>query len=357
MKLNISYRSIEKLSRKPIREKIRKSVERHLKPYVSTFNESQLSLHATVEKKKNDYRITLRLNLPPKKTLVSNEKNEDIEVAINRAVKEMARTAERHHARVSGRELWKRKSRRQRIKKIKTAIAEIPVDFQTQLREEAQSLEKCIKRYIRQELAYLRANGDLLADYPSFDDIYNEALLQFVQKKSEENKKSEELYVLFLKIVNEILQREIEQTRLYSNMESLEEEVPEDAIDQAEEMVGEEQSEFFQPDEALHIEDIIEDSTTIQPEELVEPHNSLNAIRARCYTLLGNLPVRWRTVIVMIYQEGLPLEIVAKEILSLSLDQAQILLVQAEAYLIDSLGEQGVASVDKEMLSDLLKVK
>ncbi len=358
MKLDISFRHINKESYQSTRNKLKQIMQKHLEPHVASFNASQLRLHATIEKQKLDYRVVLRLHLPPKKVLVARSNHENMSSAIIEAVDEIARQAKRHHAHISGRAQWKRKQRRQRMKGLQAEIATVlPNEKRQDAEQVVTPLLPRIENYIRHELTYLRANGDLLPSYPTLTDIRDEALIQLKFRWDELESKDDTLYQELLKSVHSVLQHEVELTRLHSKDESTEAFIPKDAMDQAEEMVGEESTEFFQPFEALHIEDLIPDTHEALPEDISE-NTELNSTNAReaCYQVMGNMPAKWRHIIVLVYQQGVSVDDIAQNVLSFSLVEAQRLLQQAESFMLDSLYERGHEDINTEVLLKLLKI-
>ncbi len=350
MKLNISYRNINKESRKSLKKKMKEMIELHLEPYLAGFNEGQLRLHATIEHKKRDYYISLRLHVPPKKVLISKEHNENINTAINEAISELARQVERHHARVSGREQWKRKERRKRIKAMQSKISTvIPINEEKQVEDNLKPLLPRIEQYIQRELEFLQASGDLLTNYPSMEDIRDEALIQLKLDWNKLDNANDDLYQQLIKITHQIIEKEVEQTKLYANDTSLEAEPTKDAIDTAESMVEEEISEFYQPFEVLHVEDLLADENAEQPDKQIENH-----ARSTCYQVMTYMPTNWRRIIILTHQEQLPIDYIVQHILPISLDEANNLLQQAEQFIIDSLIEKGMLNASKHSLRQLL---
>jgi len=357
MKLDISFRHINKESYQSTRRKLKQIMQKHLEPHVASFNASQLRLHATIEKQKLGYRVVLRLHLPPKKVLVAKAEHESMSSAIIEAVDEIARQAKRHHAHISGRAQWKRKQRRQRMKGLQEEIATaLPTEKQQDAEQVVTPLLPRIENYIRHELTYLRANGDLLPTYPTLTDIRDEALIQLKFRWDELESKDDMLYQELLKSVHSVLQHEVEQTRLHSKDESTEAFIPKDAMDQAEEMVGEESTEFYQPFEMLHIEDLIPDTHQTLPEDITETAEVNNNAREACYQIMGNMPAKWRHIIVLVYQQGVSVDDIAQNVLSFPVVEAQRLLQQAESFMLDSLNERGYDNVSTDVLLKLLKV-
>jgi ribosome-associated translation inhibitor RaiA len=351
MKLDVSYRDINKESHKTTRDKIRQVAERHLEPYLTTFNSSQLRLHATVELHKNKYTVSLRLHVPPKKIMFAKETDENVNTAINKAVAELARQAERHHSHISGREQWKRNQRRTRLKDLQKQFESILPEPQKQLsRQSVSALLPRIEHYIKHELVFLRANGDLFPGYPTLEDIRDEALAQLKIRWSDLQGNDEAIYQELLKAVNQVIQNEVEQNRLHANDVSLEAVPEKDAMDQAEESVDDEIYEFYQPYEMLHVEDLIEDTSELTPEELAEIET-----REASYQIMSSMPTNWRRIVVLVNQEGLSLDAVANNILSIPIDHATRLLEQAETFMLDSLLERGIRDINRDKLIRVLK--
>ncbi len=353
MKSDISFHNINKDSHEAIRTKIEKLVDRHLSAHIAAFNPSQLQLHTTVEKLKNDkYKVVFRLHLPPKKILVAKEVNEQINTAIIEAIEELAHQATRHQAKISGREQWRRKDRHKRIKTMQAKVATtLPTEAEQKSADDALiALLPKIDDYIAHELAYLWANGDLMDSYPTLEDIRDEAIIQVKINWDNFDKNEALLYQELIKIVHDIIQKEIEQTKLHEEDISIEAEIPKDAMDQAEDMVEEEIHEFYHPSEVQHIKDLLPDSTAVDPKELTE-----YGARSSCYQILCNMPAQWRRILIMIYREGLPIGFIAKNILSYSKEDTESLLDKAETFMLDSLAERNHNDLKKNDLGRLLK--
>ncbi len=344
MKIDISYRNINKESHESTRQYVRQLVQRHLDQELSAFNPSQLRLHVMVEHEKLQYRVTLRLHLPPKKILVAREANENIRTALQEAVHELARQAKRHQAHISGREQWKRKARRRELETLKSEVGSLepaPPEMEVTLA----SLLPRLEGFIRHELTYLRANGDLPERYPSIADVRDEVFLTLQSQWNELDHSAHALYQTALKTTHAVLKREVAQAQAHSEEISLEARPPADAEDQAEAMVQEENKEFYQPDEYLHIEDLIPDQEVASPEERLEAEAA-----EVCYQLLGELPIQWRRVVMLVERESLTPAEVAENVLDLTVDEVKNILEKAEAYLRAHLDEQGYAQCQLQTL-------
>jgi ribosome-associated translation inhibitor RaiA/DNA-directed RNA polymerase specialized sigma24 family protein len=356
MNIEITFRHIEKKAKKYIKNEVNAIVERHLTPLLNHFNSKQLRLHATVEEKKSanntSYNVVLRLSLPPKKTLASTENGDNLTTVINKATEELARQVNKHTARISGREQWKRKARRQRLDEITSSVSEtLTAEQQQQAQQEVASLLPKMERYIRHELTYLRVAGDLAPDYPSIDDILNEALVRLKINWQKLSGNDDKIYQQFLNVLHQILAQEVAEHRLHAQDIALEDQVSADASEQAESMVEEEIFEYYQPEESVHIEDIMPDNAALTPEQQAE-----NEAREHCYRLMAKMPNQWRNVLVLVYQEDISLDDIANNIMQKTLAQSQRLLEYAESYMLDSLVDFGVPQASKETLRRLLRL-
>ncbi len=350
MKLDITLRHLGKSQYKSVKKQLKQLVEQHLQPYLNHFNENSIRLHATLNKQKNNYKVQYQLHLPPRKILIAKEISENLNNALEGALKELARQAQKHAAKISGRESWKRKQRRQRLKKFKTDVQALPEITQKQAEESFEPLLKKLESYIRHELAYLQANEDLPSSYPTVEDVRDETLLKVQFKWDELEKDSHTLYQELIKAVHEVLTEELIHTQIHMDDISFDASIPKDAKDQSDDMVGDEISEFYQPFERLHIEDIIPDTSADIPEELLEKN-----ARELSYQTMTNLPTNWRRILVLTHRENLPIDTIAQTIMPMALSDAKQLLDYAEKFMLASLNERGLGNINQAILKQLLR--
>jgi ribosome-associated translation inhibitor RaiA/DNA-directed RNA polymerase specialized sigma24 family protein len=350
MNLDISFKNVDKKSFKSIKKDIKRQMKKGLKAHLKYFNDSVIRPHATVEHTKSGYSVTLHLYLPPKKILIAKESADNVHSAIENAIKDLSRQAERHIAKISGRESWKHKQRRKRIKQYQVDLPSLSEKAQKDVDHVFESLLPKLERYIRHELTYLQSNGDLPSSYPTLEDIRDEALLKVQFKWNELTKTNDELYQALIKAVHEVLTEEIIQSQLHADDISLESEVPEDAMQQAEDMVGEDMFEFYQPFEHYHLEDIIPDKSAEIPDELLAQHAPEIS-----YQIMANLPNDWRRILLLSYRENMTIENIAKTIMPMALTDAQQLLNFSEQFMLARLGERVVGTINKSLLRKLLE--
>lgn len=350
MKLDVTLRNLDKKNYKSIKKKITYLMEQHLSPHLAHFNDGIIRLHATVEHEKNDYKVQYHLHLPPRKILVAKDASENLNNALEEALKELARQTQKHTAKISGRESWKRKQRRKRFKLFKADVEALPKEIQQETEQSIVPLLPKLDRYIRQELAYLQANGDLPSNNPSLEDVRDEALLKVKFNWEELEETDDVLYQQLIKAVHEILTEEIIQSQLHADDISLDAELPKDAQDQAEETVGEEMFEFYQPFEHLHIEDIVPDKNSELPEALLEKN-----AQEVSYQTMANLPTDWRRILLLAYRENMPIDSIAQTIMPMALSDAKQLLNYAEKFMLASLNEKGLGEINQSLLKQLLR--
>ena len=338
MKIELTQRNISRDAWESTHRYIRQLAERHLQPHVAAFKTSELRLHVTVEHEKTDYRVAMRLHLPPRKMLVAHASDENIRSALQKAIEELSRQAERHHAHISGRERWKRKQRRRKLRELEARIGKMaaPVDAaEASLAELLPRLES----WLRHEMTYLRANGDLLEDYPTLGEVRDEVFLAVKSRWDELEHTEEAVYCAMLQAAGEALAREVANNHSREDELSLEESPPKDAETQAEEMVGEERQEFYQPDEVLHIEDL-----TPTPESSGQDLTEEERAVSLAYQLMGWMPIRWRQIITLRYRESLTPEQIAQQVFRTDVADIEQTLDRAGQFLVEHLRQEGLES-------------
>ncbi len=337
MKIDITYRNLNKESHESTRSTIEHYTERHLSPKLSTFNVGHLEIHVTVEHtSKDDYCVTYRLHLPPKKILVAKECNDDLRTSIQEVTAELTRQVKRHKAHVSGKQNWKRKGRDKRIEALYQDIQQLtPIVARQHVDETIAPLQPRLEQFIRHELTYLRNNGDLLSDYPSLADVRDEAVARLHIDWHQLDGSDEVLYKKLLKETTHILSQEVEQMLISKNQISLDDTIKPDAMDQAEAMVGEEDEEFYQPDEVLHIQDLIPDTHALNPEVSAEGYHD------HFYKYLAGLPIQWRRTILLVHKERMAVDDIAEHILFISVKEVKRILTLADLYMYERLREAG----------------
>ncbi len=312
MKTRVSFKEGNRADHEALKQTIGEWTQEHLDPMLNKFGFGNAELHAVVEKRAkgaSKYRLKLHLHVPPKKVLVAGaDGNEPLQI-VRGALERLRRELKRHIDRVRHQEAYKRKARRKRLHERKSRLGALPEETLARADRQSESLRPRLERVIRRELAYLRAQGDLPADYPTLDDIRDEVMLAVRADWNDEG--DEALYARMLKAMHEILDREVRASRVFGEAVSLEAAPGEDAEDQAEEMVGEEFTEFWQPDEALHVEDIVANPESEAPEQTLEELEEEAEEALYLLELMRSLPIDWRRALWLNATDGVGVEALA----------------------------------------------
>ncbi len=323
-----------------VRELADRDVERRL----ATVPDGGRRLEAVLEQHpaRHLYRASLRLRLP-RQSLIAWEEGEDGEGVVREAFAELSRQIDRYIARVKGTPEWRRPARRERLRALKAAMPERSEEERTLYVELVRDHLGGLERFIRRELAFLRAQGELESDYPTPDDILDAALLRGFRAFHDRPAHMEiEAWLRHLAI--EVTAEEVARARgLPEDALSLEERVVEVPITG---FIDDEFYEFYQPDEVLKVEDEIP-----VPEETPEEALGDLELRRSLVRLLTLLPTLWRRAVTMAWLDGLPPEQVGAA-LHCSPDEIRRVLEHADAFLQAKLGDAGYSLPEEASVAD-----
>ncbi len=161
---------------------------------------------------------------------------------------------------------------------------------------------KALHHFVRHELRYLEAVGDLTPGTVTSDDVVDAVLLdahrQFVKHPPDEW-----LGGWLVRLAREHLDSEVkrfasERRRMPTHIED---DVPETPPAEAVSTLGDEILDFYEPDEDLKLEDIIPDLDAQSPEE----EAARSELRQCVDVALAGLPREWRRALLLRYTEGL----------------------------------------------------
>lgn len=335
MKIIATHEGFAPGAHEGIRESIEGWVQEHLEPVLSSFK-GEPRLQATIKRHAKGaakYSVTLRMHLPRKRILLAHGENPDIHAALAQAEERLLREVKKHKDHLREQAVYRRRVRRARLRELKAAQAALPTDVAKQARGGIEPLLPQLERVVRRELAYLRNSGELPVDYPSVQDVVDEAVLAVIAKwrPGEPDVILREL----LRAAFKALDHETEARRRYGEVISLEASPGPDAMEQAEAMVEEEIYEYYQPDESLRLGDVLPDEAAAPPETglaAVEHEYSLQA--------LSGLPILWRRVWMLSEFERLAVTDIAA-ILEMELARVEEIFNQAQAFLHDHLRQAG----------------
>ena len=203
---------------------------------------------------------------------------------------------------------------------------------------------------IRRELAYLRAQGDLAPDYPDVQDILDETLVQAQRNLPDKPVAMDHWHWLLNRMIR-VLAEEVTRYRAADGALALETSFQALDVDSAEDMVQEGIWEFYQPDAALRIEDVVPDESGADPETLVARRQRAHLM----FRLLSYLPTGWRRAVELVQIEGMTPEDAAAS-LDVSPDELNAWLVAAYSFLRAKLSDRGLAPPDASKADPAIQV-
>ncbi len=335
MKGHVTYKNISPASHERIEQLIDQLTEKHLERHLAHMQPDMAQLFAIVEKNRHHhdlYRVALRLHLP-RTVLVAREDGHELEAILREAFDDLERQVERHLARLRRDDAWRRRERRIELRRLKAALDEAGAPagagFADLVRAELGTLE----RFVRRELTYLQALGDLPSDYPTVEDIIDETLLRALRRRDRHDG-GQPVALWLRQIAVEVIDEAVATARANRpELLSLEGRPPRDALAELSEA---ERLDYWQPDEVLHIEDLVPAPEGESPEEQVARQQLL----AQIYRRLAGLPTAWRRALMLHRIDGLPVEQVAA-VLGSTPDRVQAWLAQADAWLRATLRQDG----------------
>ncbi len=201
------------------------------------------------------------------------------------------------------------------------------------LREAIESQLKAMLGLARQEILHYQVTGVLEPGELLPQDVVDEAIARVAEQVSEQMTRPEMERLLLREVlrVAKRFAREVETQR--SREISLN--LPLDQIPDPEEVstLGEEILYFYEPDEALKLEDVTEDPSALTPEEVVENQELQHLL----VSTLSELPETARQVFTLVDIEGLSVEEAAM-VLAKTPEQIEQILHNTEEVLRSKLG-------------------
>ena len=351
MKTNITCKHLPETVRNDVEQRITGWAEAHLEPMLAALRFPSAELYATItrlQRESERFRVKLHMHVPRKKILTAQGDDPKPEAALKAAFERLEHELRRHIERVRHQDLYKRKARRKRLREQKARFGGLPQTTVEEANAAIDAVRPRLERAIRRELAYLRAQGDLNPDTPTLEDVLDEVTLNLLNRWDGGLKDQHALYLELLGEMHRVLEREVRENREYGESLSLEEAPPTDAEDQAEAMVGEEQAEFWQPDESLRFEDIIPDDESTDPEAEAEEMEQLSFL----LLILKGLPIRWRRVLMLHRMDGIPLSALTP-LFGVGEDRPEAWLECARAFSNDKLADAGFGAASGDPFARL----
>jgi RNA polymerase sigma factor (sigma-70 family) len=213
-------------------------------------------------------------------------------------------------------------------------------------REAAQAIERHLSglyNFARREIAYRQAVGDLASGDLAPEEVVDEVALSTIERFGEHPPELE-FDRWLLQLALEVIERRAGEVR--EERESLlhvEEQAPETPPAEEAADGGDEIFEFYQPDERVRLEDLIEDGRVPTPEEAL----ARRELQQHINRSLARLPRRWREAFVLYAVEGLTLEEVAR-VVRRPVDETRREIESARGFLRECVAEAVATRVTSE---------
>jgi len=285
-------------------EKIRRLIEElvtRIDKTTTRLPKDAVFLRVVVEKSAHHvYHVSLTLDVP-KQTLAAKVETRDCEAGIRSAFTEIERQIEAYKATMRHEHLWKRIARRREIheSKIKVPGQGDGKEFFSIVGPYLDDL----KNFVSHELEYAELAGDLAPRELTVEDAVDGTLLrayeQFIEDPARGDIRTWLIKVAIQQIDAEIKRLKSEHARTVHLEERVGELPPnEEVVD-----LGEEMMYFYQPDQALKVEDIVPDLEAPTPEMETE----INELRSCVRTALGSMSKEYRRALILHHIQGLNL--------------------------------------------------
>ncbi len=280
------------------------------------------------------------LKTPPR-VIETGATAETVAGVIQEGFEELTRRLQEVKAKLRGEHLWKRKARREKLRLRRRAIPFVPVVEEPprekpDLAEILEHLEPLWNR-ARREMAILLATGDLDPARADVADVIDAAVVRAIEEW--DHRPSEVSLELWLwSLVREEILRLVAESRVRRAGRSLEEDIPETPEEVEVNTLGDEILDFWQPDEDLRLEDVVDDPTLPLPEEVAE-REELGRIAIR---MLAGLPREWREAFLLYAADGRSPEEISW-LTGQSVEEVRQNIREARSYLRAKLLESGRA--------------
>lgn len=322
-------------------QQIEAAAEDLLLPLLRKHGVEDRLLHAQLTEVKGStprWRLDLQMTLPRERIATACAEAPDPETAVAQAVRRLFREAKRHFDLLIDRKRQRRQKQQNARAAIASRLAALPADIAPASQAGIAPLLERLRAVARRELAYLRATGDLAPDWPTLEDVVDEASVA-TREAWDPTRPAHKVWLALLRNLFKVLNREVAANRLFGQAVSLEAPPPEDARDQAEAMVEEEFLEFHQPDESLTLADVLPDDTAPLADAPAEDETA--AAQAFLADVVKDLPVAWRRAWLLRDLEGLSAAAIA-EVLETTEARAETWITEAEAFLSARIEDAGI---------------
>jgi RNA polymerase sigma factor (sigma-70 family) len=305
MERNVEYKGFEPDGQ------IEKLIDRlvaKLERRASTFSPTHLRLFVEYMTARSLYEVSLTFDVPGK-TLAAKKEQHDLTSGLRAAFEEIEGQLKKHKESLRG-EHWKRPARREEVRELKTRAAPIEENQREAFFSLVTPHLRRLNHFVRHVISYAEAMGDLLEGELAPEDVVDGALVRayrdFAKGHSIPDVKS-----WLVRFALDQLEAEIRRLKKeHAGTVSLEEPVPETPPTREVSTLGEEILDFYQPDEALKLEDLVPDIESTTPEAETENEELRRVITKG----LREIPSQWRQTLLQHDLQNRSRADIAKEI-------------------------------------------
>jgi ribosomal subunit interface protein len=253
------------------------------------------------------YHVSLTCDVPGR-MLAAQEERHDAEEAVRKAFVEIERQLEKHKEALSHSHLYKRPARREALRREKAEAFPAEERGRELFSTLAERRLKGLYNFVRREIAYHLATGDLPPGEVTVEDVVDATLLraygEFVKDQARRDIGSWLIGLAIDKVDAEVKRSKAERARGVH----IEDDIPETPPAEEVSTLGDEIMDFYQPDEDQKLEDIIPDMKAPTPEQILESRELQRYINR----MLATLPRVWRRAFALHYVEGAPVAEIAR---------------------------------------------
>jgi ribosomal subunit interface protein len=252
------------------------------------------------------YHVSLTCDVPGR-MLAAQEERHNAEEAVREAFVEIERQLEKHKETLSHSSLYKRPARREELRRQKAEAFPAEERERELFSTVAERHLKNLYNFVRREIAYHLAAGDLPPGELTAEDVVDATLLQayreFVKDLARREIRS---WLIWLAVEN--VEAEVKRSKAERAGVHIEEDIPETPPTEEVSTPGDEIMGFYQPDEDQNLEDIILNMAAPTPEQILESRELQRYINRT----LATLPRVWRRAFALHYVGGMPVAEIAR---------------------------------------------
>jgi len=288
MSINIQNRKFESSQSF---EKVIDRQSRKILKLLPTFPPDSFDLNVVTEKlsRGNQYVTSITLNLPQRAIKVEETETNPITSAV-RAFGELRRRVNRFKSQLARENLW----RKQTLETQPEAAADSKRKMEFAIDDNLSKVEN----YIRRELFYEVVNGNISPGSVDPNGFVDEVFMEIFARP-----RPEDIYLdhWVLTVARQLLNKRISEIQMHESDSHIEDSAG------GRKQWEDEYLNFYQPDESLHISDMLQDNSISDPELLLERDEA----ESRAQKAIAALPVDLREAFVLYSLEGFTSEEVA----------------------------------------------